>query len=296
MYVCGSVTAAQSACPLTPPCKDSGNGFQRQQQSQQRRRRQWLLPPSAGNCFDRGPAEAHLAPPFPSQTRLPTCSSAHRRGPLLKLTPSRVSRCPRAHQHHSSDASVTHQYQQSSSRLLPHHRPRSPSAYLDTCQNSLRSPSAYLDTCQHHPRSPAAGAHRLLPAGRTLASPSSLPTLPSLPSLSSLLPRRPPPPRPERRASSLVALSADLPPPGDSELQTFLLTSGALAAALVALRLAFKGDPVPCTKCAGLGGTKCVFCKEGKMTRQNGELIDCKVCKGAGLVFCKQCKGSGYIT
>ncbi|KAL2945548.1 Chaperone protein DnaJ [Bienertia sinuspersici] len=54
-----------------------------------------------------------------------------------------------------------------------------------------------------------------------------------------------------------------------------------------------KGDPVPCDRCAGNGGTKCVFCNDGKMKTEAG-LISCKVCKGAGLVLCKKCAGSGY--
>lgn len=32
----------------------------------------------------------------------------------------------------------------------------------------------------------------------------------------------------------------------------------------------------------GKGGTKCVFCNDGKMKMEKG-LVDCKVCKGAGL-------------
>jgi hypothetical protein len=31
----------------------------------------------------------------------------------------------------------------------------------------------------------------------------------------------------------------------------------------------------------GIGGTKCVFCTDGKMKTENG-LGDCRVCKGAG--------------
>ncbi|KAH0746935.1 hypothetical protein KY285_008592 [Solanum tuberosum] len=42
-----------------------------------------------------------------------------------------------------------------------------------------------------------------------------------------------------------------------------------------------------------VGGTKCVFCNDGKMKKETG-LVDCKVCKGAGLVLCKKCAGSGY--
>ncbi|XP_027332837.1 protein SPA, chloroplastic isoform X3 [Abrus precatorius] len=53
------------------------------------------------------------------------------------------------------------------------------------------------------------------------------------------------------------------------------------------------GDPVPCERCGGNGGTKCVFCNDGKMKQDMG-LIDCKVCKGSGLILCKRCGGSGY--
>lgn len=31
-----------------------------------------------------------------------------------------------------------------------------------------------------------------------------------------------------------------------------------------------------------IGGTKCVFCNDGKMKVETG-LVDCKVCKGAGI-------------
>ncbi|CAI5963152.1 unnamed protein product, partial [Closterium sp. NIES-65] len=55
------------------------------------------------------------------------------------------------------------------------------------------------------------------------------------------------------------------------------------------------GDPVPCAKCGGNGGTACVFCEGGKMAGKDGRLMDCRVCKGAGLVFCKECKGTGYV-
>ncbi|KAH7522557.1 hypothetical protein FEM48_Zijuj07G0151300 [Ziziphus jujuba var. spinosa] len=41
------------------------------------------------------------------------------------------------------------------------------------------------------------------------------------------------------------------------------------------------------------GKTKCVFCNNGKMKQERG-LVDCKVCKCAGLILCKEFKGSGY--
>lgn len=76
-------------------------------------------------------------------------------------------------------------------------------------------------------------------------------------------------------------------------LQTLLVTTSVLAAILASIYLGLKGDPVPCQRCSGNGGTKCVFCKDGKMRTATG-LADCRVCKGAGLVLCKKCSGSGY--
>ncbi|XP_038879993.1 protein BUNDLE SHEATH DEFECTIVE 2, chloroplastic isoform X2 [Benincasa hispida] len=75
------------------------------------------------------------------------------------------------------------------------------------------------------------------------------------------------------------------------DTQTFLATFSVLVAISLSLFLGLKGGPVPCERCAGNGGTKCVFCDNGKMQQQSG-LVDCKVCKG--LIFCKKCGGSGY--
>ncbi|XP_027332835.1 uncharacterized protein LOC113847767 isoform X2 [Abrus precatorius] len=77
------------------------------------------------------------------------------------------------------------------------------------------------------------------------------------------------------------------------DTQTLLATVSVLAAIALSLFLGFKGDPVPCERCGGNGGTKCVFCNDGKMKQDMG-LIDCKVCKGSGLILCKRCGGSGY--
>ncbi|KAM3398748.1 protein BUNDLE SHEATH DEFECTIVE 2, chloroplastic [Capsicum galapagoense] len=77
------------------------------------------------------------------------------------------------------------------------------------------------------------------------------------------------------------------------DTQTFLATFSVLTAIALSLFLGLKGDPVPCDRCAGNGGTKCVFCNDGKMKKETG-LVDCKVCKGAGLILCKKCAGSGY--
>ncbi|OMO89043.1 Alpha/beta hydrolase-3 [Corchorus capsularis] len=64
------------------------------------------------------------------------------------------------------------------------------------------------------------------------------------------------------------------------DTQTFLATISVLAAIALSLFLGLRGDPVPCDRCAGNGGTKCVFCDNGKMKQETG-LIDCRVCKGA---------------
>ncbi|KAF4371054.1 hypothetical protein G4B88_002983 [Cannabis sativa] len=64
------------------------------------------------------------------------------------------------------------------------------------------------------------------------------------------------------------------------DTQTFLATISVLVTIALSLSLGFKGDPVPCERCAGNGGTKCVFCNDGKMKQETG-LVDCKVCKGA---------------
>ncbi|BAT80961.1 hypothetical protein VIGAN_03059100 [Vigna angularis var. angularis] len=77
------------------------------------------------------------------------------------------------------------------------------------------------------------------------------------------------------------------------DTQTVIVTVSVLAAIALSLFLGLKGDPVPCERCGGNGGTKCVFCDYGKMKQDMG-LINCKVCKGSGLIFCKKCGGSGY--
>ncbi|CAF2085871.1 BnaA06g20290D [Brassica napus] len=80
---------------------------------------------------------------------------------------------------------------------------------------------------------------------------------------------------------------------GFVDTQTFIVTISLVVAIALSLFLGFKGDPVPCERCGGNGGTKCVFCLEGKMKVDSG-MVDCKVCKGSGLIFCKKCGGSGY--
>ncbi|EOA24873.1 hypothetical protein CARUB_v10018161mg [Capsella rubella] len=80
---------------------------------------------------------------------------------------------------------------------------------------------------------------------------------------------------------------------GFIDTQTFIVTISLVVAIALSLFLGFKGDPVPCERCGGNGGTKCVFCLEGKMKVESG-MVDCKVCKGSGLIFCKKCGGSGY--
>ncbi|KAJ0982598.1 hypothetical protein J5N97_010853 [Dioscorea zingiberensis] len=77
------------------------------------------------------------------------------------------------------------------------------------------------------------------------------------------------------------------------DTQTLIVTAAVLSSVAFSLFLGLKGDPVPCERCAGNGGTKCVFCNDGKMKQETG-LVDCRVCKGAGLILCKKCGGSGY--
>ncbi|KAG9144483.1 hypothetical protein Leryth_014519 [Lithospermum erythrorhizon] len=88
----------------------------------------------------------------------------------------------------------------------------------------------------------------------------------------------------------LMFSSVDAPP---LDTQTFIVTVSVLVAISLSLVLGLKGDPLPCDRCAGNGGTKCVFCNDGKMKMETG-LVNCKVCKGAGLILCKKCGGSGY--
>ncbi|XP_027062739.1 uncharacterized protein [Coffea arabica] len=88
----------------------------------------------------------------------------------------------------------------------------------------------------------------------------------------------------------LLFTALDTPP---VDAQSFLATVSVLAATALSLFLGLKGDPVPCDKCAGNGGTKCVFCNDGKMKMETG-IVDCRVCKDAGLMLRKKCGGSGY--
>ncbi|KAL8154084.1 hypothetical protein V2J09_011844 [Rumex salicifolius] len=59
------------------------------------------------------------------------------------------------------------------------------------------------------------------------------------------------------------------------DTQTFLAIVSVLAAISLSLFLGLKGDPVPCERCGGNGGTKCVFCDNGKMKKDTG-VVDCK--------------------
>ncbi|KAL5538949.1 hypothetical protein UlMin_045171 [Ulmus minor] len=135
----------------------------------------------------------------------------------------------------------------------------------------------------------------------------SLQPLSSLPSSSSTSPSKPEVPQFARFSAStfkpkfriqqtrVIASPILLFTGFDSSLDTqnFLVTVSVLAAIALSLFLGFKGDPVACERCGGNGGTKCVFCNDGKMKKDTG-LVDCKVCKGAGLILCKKCAGSGY--
>uniref|UniRef100_A0A2P2QRP9 Uncharacterized protein n=1 Tax=Rhizophora mucronata TaxID=61149 RepID=A0A2P2QRP9_RHIMU len=91
----------------------------------------------------------------------------------------------------------------------------------------------------------------------------------------------------------LFLFTGDFNRPFALDTQTALATVSVFAAIALSLFWGLKGDPVPCDRCAGNGGTKCVFCDNGKMKLEM-RLVDCKVCKGAGLILCKKCAGSGY--
>ncbi|KAK3408334.1 hypothetical protein EUGRSUZ_J00596 [Eucalyptus grandis] len=62
--------------------------------------------------------------------------------------------------------------------------------------------------------------------------------------------------------------------------------TGLMMMMMTMVMMMMQGEPVPCDRCAGNGGTKCVFCENGKMKQETG-LVDCKVCKGAGIVITK---------
>uniref|UniRef100_A0A0D9V9V7 CR-type domain-containing protein n=1 Tax=Leersia perrieri TaxID=77586 RepID=A0A0D9V9V7_9ORYZ len=97
---------------------------------------------------------------------------------------------------------------------------------------------------------------------------------------------------PPRRPRSVAAAAGEVMRPMDT--QTLLIAAAVVSAVSLSLVLGLKGDPVPCERCAGNGGTKCVFCNDGKMNIENG-VVECRVCRGAGLILCKKCSGSGLI-
>ncbi|CAL4973817.1 unnamed protein product [Urochloa decumbens] len=129
-----------------------------------------------------------------------------------------------------------------------------------------------------------------------------------------------PPPPPRALAAASYGYGGDLLRPIDT--QTIIIAAAVVSAVSLSLVLGLKvprhwlfylvaewagccprvvmffaaslqGDPVPCDRCAGNGGTKCVFCNDGKMKVENGA-VECRVCRGAGLILCKKCAGSGY--
>ncbi|RLM92010.1 hypothetical protein C2845_PM08G26820 [Panicum miliaceum] len=100
-----------------------------------------------------------------------------------------------------------------------------------------------------------------------------------------------PPPPPRALAAASYGYGGDLLRPIDT--QTIIIAAAVISAVSFSLVLGLKGDPVPCDRCAGNGGTKCVFCNDGKMKVENG-VVECRVCRGAGLILCKKCAGSGY--
>ncbi|URE47761.1 hypothetical protein MUK42_07547 [Musa troglodytarum] len=67
------------------------------------------------------------------------------------------------------------------------------------------------------------------------------------------------------------------------DTQTLIVTATVLAA--VALPSFSVSRVIRChERCGGNGGTKCVFCNNGKMKQETG-LVDCRVCKGADGFF-----------
>ncbi|KAL5229329.1 hypothetical protein ABZP36_017594 [Zizania latifolia] len=88
-------------------------------------------------------------------------------------------------------------------------------------------------------------------------------------------------PRPRSVAAAAYG-AADVMRPMDT--QTLLIAAAVVSAVSLSLVLGLKGDPVPCDRCAGNGGTKCVFCNDGKMKVENG-VVECRVCKGAGCLL-----------
>ncbi|XP_010232397.1 formin-like protein 5 isoform X2 [Brachypodium distachyon] len=111
-------------------------------------------------------------------------------------------------------------------------------------------------------------------------SSSPLPsTTPSFPSRRSQAPPAPltspvpPSRRPRVAAAPAAAYGGDLLRPVDT--QTFLIAAAVVSAVSLSLLLGLKGDPVACDRCAGNGGTKCVFCSDGKMKAENG-VVECR--------------------
>jgi hypothetical protein len=95
------------------------------------------------------------------------------------------------------------------------------------------------------------------------------------------------------------------------------IVGGAVFAAIGAAAWAgTKGDPEPCSLCAGTGGCGCFACGSSGATAVPKPAADalpaarppkrdilgrvpppagqCRVCGGTGLVFCSSCRGSGY--
>ncbi|KAI4308351.1 hypothetical protein L6164_031434 [Bauhinia variegata] len=153
---------------------------------------------------------------------------------------------------------------------------------------SSLTPSSTSSTSIHHcPCSSAASCSLPQPP----SSKFEIPLLSRFPSYS-----KPKAKRPQRRLLMIIdpiLLFNGVGITLNFDTQTLLATVSVFAAIALSLFLGLKGDPVPCDRCAGNGGTKCVFCNNGKMKQDTG-LIDCKVCKGAGLVLCRKCGGSGY--
>lgn len=96
----------------------------------------------------------------------------------------------------------------------------------------------------------------------------------------------------------------------DPALMQEILVGGAIASAVSAAFVnGIKQEPSVCSCCAGNGGIKCFACEgAGRLTPVKMEdsnkrdalgrsrnRLECRACKGAGLLFCKQCNGTGYV-
>ena len=99
----------------------------------------------------------------------------------------------------------------------------------------------------------------------------------------------------------------------DPSLMQEVLVGGAVVGAVSAALIGgLRQEPEVCPSCAGSGGVRCFACEgSGKMSgaameeftaaRERRDTVgrsvsklECRACKGAGLLFCKKCSGNGY--